>query len=120
MIFNIAIIVCINYFFLSVNTSDSFVLGGLIFLMIAAIACFPIRNKYIIDSDTLIVKEYDFFRLTTDLRIPLTSIGKVYLCDTFTLFPHVIIVVDGIERKLRATTHAVPLAIHLARETNPA
>lgn len=70
----------------------------------------PRRNKYIIDGDVLIVQEFDLFRMTTDLSIPVQAIEKVYIADLFTLTPRVIIVVNGIERKLRCTSHTEDLA----------
>lgn len=70
----------------------------------------PRRNRYIIDGDVLIVQEFDLFRMTTDLSIPVQAIEKVYIADLFTLTPRVIIVVNGIERKLRCTSHAEDLA----------
>ena len=70
----------------------------------------PRRNRYIIDGDVLIVQEFDLFRMTTDLSIPIKAIEKVYIADLFTLTPRVIIVVDGIERKLRCTSHTEELA----------
>ena len=68
------------------------------------------RNKYIIDGDVLIVQEFDLFRMTTDMSIPIKAIEKVYIADLFTLTPRVIIVVNGIERKLRCTSHTEELA----------
>ena len=70
----------------------------------------PRRNRYIIDGDVLIVQEFDLFRMTTDLSIPVQAIEKVYIADLFTLTPRVIIVVNGIERKLRCTSHTEELA----------
>lgn len=70
----------------------------------------PRRNRYIIDGDVLIVQEFDLFRKTTDLSIPIKAIEKVYIADLFTLTPRVIIVVNGIERKLRCTSHTEDLA----------
>lgn len=70
----------------------------------------PRRNRYIIDGDVLIVQEFDLFRMTTDLSIPIKAIEKVYIADLFTLTPRVIIVVNGIERKLRCTSHTEELA----------
>lgn len=70
----------------------------------------PRRNRYIIDGDVLIVQEFDLFRMTTDLSIPIKAIKKVYIADLFTLTPRVIIMVNGIERKLRCTSHTEDLA----------
>ncbi len=101
-----------SYFWFWTLLTDCVLLG--VFALLTALGLlYTMRNKYIIDGDVLVVKEYDFFRLTTDLRIPLASISSVYLCDTFTLIPHVLISVDGIERKLRCTTHTADLAVRL-------
>ena len=70
----------------------------------------PRRNKYIIQDNTLIVQEFDLFHMTTDMRIPIDTIDKVYISDIITLTPRLIIVVNGIERKLRCTTHTKELA----------
>ena len=75
----------------------------------------PRRNKYIIQDNVLIVQEYDLFRLTTDLRIPIETINEVYISDIFTLTPRLVIIVDGIERKLRCTTHTSELAIAICQ-----
>lgn len=77
----------------------------------------PRRNRYIIDGDVLIVQEFDLFRMTTDLSIPIKAIEKVYIADLFTLTPRVIIVVNGIERKLRCTTYTEELAKALLLRT---
>lgn len=78
----------------------------------------PRRNRYIIDGDVLIVQEFDLFRMSTDLSIPIKAIKKVYIADLFTLTPRVIIMVNGIERKLRCTSHTEDLAKSLLLRTN--
>lgn len=77
--------------------------------------CIRLRNKYIIDDDILIIEEYDLFRKTTDLQIPIHSINKVTVNNFFTLSPQVVIEVDGVERVLRVNPHAEELAIALTR-----
>ena len=77
--------------------------------------CIRLRNKYIIDDDTLHIQEYDLFRKTTDLQIPIHSISKVTVNNTFTVSPQVVIEVDGVERVLRIYPHAEELAIALTR-----
>ena len=74
-----------------------------------------IRNKYIIEDDTLIVEEYDLFRKTTDLQIPIHSINKVTVNNIFTVAVQVVIEVDGVERVLRCTPHGEELAVALTR-----
>ena len=77
--------------------------------------CIRLRNKYIIDDDILHIQEYDLFRKTTDLQIPIHSISKVTVNNTFTVSPQVVIEVDGVERVLRVNPHAEELAIALTR-----
>ena len=74
-----------------------------------------IRNKYIIEDDTLIIEEYDLFRKTTDLQIPIHSINKVTVNNIFTVAVQVVIEVDGVERVLRCTPHGEELAVALTR-----
>ncbi len=86
-------------------------------LLIPAILLFPafyhIRNQYIIEGDTLHVKEYSFFKLVTEIRIPLSSIHAIYVNNTFgfAVSPNIFLNVDGIERKLYATSYALELAV---------
>ena len=77
--------------------------------------CIRLRNKYIIDDDILIIEEYDLFRKTTDLQIPIHSINKVTVNNFFTLTPQVVIEVDGVERVLRVNPHGEELAVALTR-----
>ena len=77
--------------------------------------CIRLRNKYIIDGDILIVQEYDLFRKTTDLQIPISTINKVTANNLFSIYNQVVIEVDGVERVLRCYPHADELAIALAR-----
>ena len=72
------------------------------------------RNRYRIEDNTLVVQEYDLFRMTTDMRIPIDTINAVYLRDEFTIFPKVLLEIEGIERTLRCTTHSDALASALA------
>ncbi len=71
------------------------------------------RNQYIIEGNTLHVKEYSFFKLQTDIRIPLSSIHEIYVNNTlgFAASPNIYLNVDGIERKLHATSYALELAV---------
>jgi hypothetical protein len=94
--------------------ADNIVLLGIVTVVMIPFFLAPRRNKYIISGDKLIVQEFDFLRMTTDLTIPFKAIEKVYVSDLFTLAPHVIIVVNGIERKLRCTSHTSELAKSLA------
>ena len=77
--------------------------------------CIRLRNKYIIDDDILIVQEYDLFRKTTDLQIPINTINKITANNIFTVYLQVVIEVDGVERVLRCNPHADELAVALTR-----
>ena len=91
------------------------ILEALLFMVIFSPAfLLTMRNKYIIDYDTLVVEEYDLCKKTTDMRIPFSAISKVYVSDLYSIVPKVVIVVDGIERKLRSTTHTLELATAIA------
>lgn len=73
------------------------------------------RNKYIIDDNMLIVREYKFFQPLTEIRIPVAEIDKVELQNLYIpTAATVILTVSGIERKLHCTTHAERLAHELA------
>ena len=77
------------------------------------------RNQYIIDGDTLIIREYNFFRPEPELRIPLNTISEVYIKNTLTLFPSLYLVMNGpdfrIDRQVYATTHTISLAVALSK-----
>ena len=69
------------------------------------------RNEYLIEGNTLIVREYKFKHLDTDLRIPMKTIEQVYLKNHYTLFPRVILEIEGNQRELRCISHPEELAI---------
>ena len=69
------------------------------------------RNEYLIEGNTLIVREYKFKRLDTDLRIPINTIEQVYIKNHYTLFPRVILEIGGNNRELRCISHPESLAV---------
>lgn len=78
------------------------------------------RNKYYIQDGVLVVQEYDLFRLSSNLRIPIESISEVSTSDLLTLTPRLVIMVEGVERRLRCTTHTRELAVAILRLQNKA
>lgn len=71
------------------------------------------RNEYLIEGNTLIVREYKFTRLDADLRIPVHTIDQVYFKNHYTLLPRVILEIGGNRRELRCISHPEELAIAL-------
>lgn len=69
------------------------------------------RNEYRIEGNTLIVREYKFKHLDTDLRIPINTIENVYLKNHYTLFPRVILEIGCNRRELRCISHPESLAV---------
>ena len=110
-----------EYCYMSYCSHPTYSLTGKIIMILVTWAiwtpvfCIRLRNKYIIDDDTLHIQEYDLFRKTTDLQIPIHSINKVTVNNIFTVSPQVVIEVDGVERVLRIYPHAEELAIALTR-----
>lgn len=121
----IAVSIMVNileYSYLSyISHSETYSLTEKVILMLIMWAiwtpafCIRLRNKYIIDDDILIVQEYDLFRKTTDLQIPISTINKVTANNLFSIYNQVVIEVDGVERVLRCYPHADELAIALTR-----
>lgn len=75
---------------------------------------FSSRNKYTIQENILHIQEYEWSHLTTDLYIPIDNIEKVYISDFLITTPSVVIIVNGIERKLRCTSYSEELAHAIA------
>lgn len=75
---------------------------------------FSSRNKYTIQENILHILEYEWSHLTTDLYIPIDNIEKVYISDFLITTPSVVIIVNGIERKLRCTSYSEELAHAIA------
>ena len=96
-------------FIVAIGIAAILSLGSIVFFLL-----FHSRNKYTIHENILHVQEYDWFHLTTDLHIPIDNIEKVYISDLLTLTPSVVIIVNGIERKLRCTSYAEELAHAIA------
>lgn len=71
------------------------------------------RNEYIIEGKTLIVREYKFTRLDTDLRIPIDTIDTVYIKNNYSLMPRVVLEIQGLKRELRCITHCDELAVEI-------
>lgn len=76
------------------------------------------RNEYLIEGNTLIVREYKFMHLDTDLRIPMKTIEQVYLKNHYTLFPRVILEIEGNQRELRCISHPEKLAVAILQRNN--
>lgn len=76
------------------------------------------RNEYIIEGNTLIVREYKFKHLDTNLRIPMKTIEQVYLKNHYTLFPRVILEIEGNQRELRCISHPEELAIAILQRND--
>ena len=77
------------------------------------------RNEYIIEGKTLIVREYKFSRLDTDLRIPIDTIDSVYIKSNYSLMPRVVLDIHGLKRELRCISHTDELAVEiLLRKAN--
>lgn len=75
---------------------------------------FSSRNKYTIQENILHIQEYEWSQSTTDLYIPIDNIEKVYISDFLITTPSVVIIVNGIERKLRCTSYSEELAHAIA------
>lgn len=75
---------------------------------------FSSRNKYTIQENILHIQEYEWSHLTTDLYIPIDNIEKVCISDFLITAPSVVIIVNGIERKLRCTSYSEELAHAIA------
>lgn len=73
------------------------------------------KNQYIIEGDTLVVREYNVFRAEPELRIPLDAISEVYVKNAYTILPSLYITIKGpnfqINRQLHATTHTIELGM---------
>ena len=76
------------------------------------------RNEYLIEGNTLIVREYKFKRLDTDLRIPINTIEQVYIKNHYTFFPRVILEIGGNNRELRCISHPESLAVAILQRTD--
>ena len=75
------------------------------------------RNEYLIEGNTLIVREYKFKRLDTDLRIPINTIEQVYIKNHYTIFPRVILEIGGNNRELRCISYPEELAVAILQRT---
>ena len=73
------------------------------------------RNQYRIEGDTLIIHECRFNKWDEELRIPIATISNVYIKNRWNVGPQLFIEVNGIPRVLRATTHALELAVAILR-----
>ena len=71
------------------------------------------RNEYIIEGKTLIVREYKFTRLDTDLRIPIDTIDTVYIKNNYSLMPRVVLEIQGLKRELRCIPHCDEQAVEI-------
>lgn len=68
-------------------------------------------NKYILEGDTLIVRERTLFKWEDELRIPVASISKLYIKNRWSLRPFLYMEVDGVPRPLQADTYVTELAV---------
>lgn len=76
------------------------------------------RNEYRIEGNTLIVREFKFKRLDTDLRIPINTIEQVYIKNHYTISPRVILEIGGNNRELRCISHPESLAVAILQRIN--
>ncbi len=86
------------------------VLFGFLLLSSIIFSLSSTRNQYILEGDTLIVREYSFFRKEPELRIPLATIRQIKLRNPYLFIYPLHLDISGIHRKIYATTHAALLA----------
>ena len=93
---------------------DDYIILVLVFSpMIIIQFIFPIRNKYIIDGDMFIAQEYSFAKQMTEIRIPITEIEHIRIQGV--LNGGLVLVVNGVERKLLCSKHIEEIATELYR-----
>lgn len=69
------------------------------------------KNKYIIDGNTLIIKEHPSFSSPTELTIPIAIIEKVYFRGIgYAKNPVLYITIGGNHKRLNLTNHSLDLA----------
>lgn len=100
--------------------------SGLFVLLLftCIISTFPVlrhfRNRYCIDGNILIIREYNFFRPEPELCIPIETVSEIYIKNAFTFFPSVYLKVAGpdfqIERPLHAISHPIALTLAIAQK----
>lgn len=78
----------------------------------------PMRNKYVINGDMLFVYEYDFHKKETELQIPVAAIEKVWVMNIISFTPSVVVLIDGVERKLACASRPYDLAVALQQRIN--
>jgi len=90
--------------------------------MFAALFCVTIlpvfscaRNQYIIEENTLHIREYSFFKQDTMLSIPIETIKSVHITKIYSTQPTVILSVDDISRQLQCFSHADELAVEILK-----
>lgn len=90
--------------------------------MFAALFCVTIlpffscaRNQYIIEGNTLHIREYSFFKQDTMLSIPIETIKSVHITKIYSTQPTVILSVDDISRQLQCFSHAEGLAVEILK-----
>lgn len=92
---------------------------GLICIVVCVLIFMSLkRNEYRIEGNTLIVREFKFKRLDTDLRIPINTIEQVYIKNHYTFFPRVILEIGGNNRELRCISHPESLAVAILQRIN--
>lgn len=104
--------------------SPMYLPGGLFIMLLftSIISTLPVlrhfRNRYCIDGNMLVIREYNFSKPEPELRIPVEAISEIYIKNAFSFFPSVYLKVAGpdfqIERQLHAISHPVGLAVALA------
>ncbi|MBQ7531694.1 MAG: hypothetical protein IJT12_08290 [Paludibacteraceae bacterium] len=68
-------------------------------------------NIYLLEGDTLIIRERNLLKWEDELRIPVASISKLYIKNRWSLRPFLYMEVDGVPRSLQANTHVTELAV---------
>ena len=120
LIIYMGIIFLMSWYFMVMEEGTSIrhqlILWGVIitfFLVIYAPSiCSIWKNKYILENNTLIIVEYNYFLKESEIRIPLSAIDEVYL-EAQLVNPYitkVVIRVQGIEKKLNSYSYPIRLA----------
>lgn len=95
------------------DVSDYIILAAIFVPGIIIPLIFSMRNMYIIDGDMFIAQEYSFLKPMTEIRIPITEIEHIRIQGV--LNGGLVLVVNGVERKLLCSKHIEEIATELYR-----
>lgn len=95
------------------DVSDYIILAAIFVPGIIIPLIFSMRNKYIIDGDMFIAQEYSFLKPMTEIRIPIAEIEHIRIQGI--LSGMLILVINGVERKLLCSKHIEEIATELYR-----